>query len=45
MNFVPTDITSEKMKCLKVIGPTKDVIHSKSIPLNAQNGSGNRAWL
>lgn len=36
---MPTGTASEKMKCLKVIGPMKDVIHSKSIPLNSQDGS------
>lgn len=39
MTFVPIDITSERMKYLKGLGPSTDVIHSKFIQLHEQNGS------
>lgn len=42
MTFVPIDITSERMKCLKGLEPSKDVIRSKFIQLHEQNGSGKR---
>lgn len=45
MTFVPIDITSERMKYLKGLGPSKDVIHSKFIQLHERKGSGKNVTL